>query len=365
MILLGEVTFGGASRVYGQELEKVPAGEPQAIETIVSRALAELRRYYAPGAPLVRRDAHSKAHGCVKATFQVEPDLPTDLRVGFLSVPGKEYWAWLRFSNGAFKPGSDTGMDGRGMALKLMEPEFSGDAVSAPPRSHDILMINYPVFFSPDAIDYAEFAKAGALTGDSDGLKKFFIPTYFNPFGWRMRQGLIAFRIANQPISSPLAVRYFSMVPYLFGPGRAIKYSARPCQSPLAEPTDSTALEAPDFLRGAMKAELARGPACFELRVQERKGNMPVEDATVEWEESESAFRRVGVITIPPQQFDTPQRDAFCEQTAFNPWNALPAHRPLGSINRVRKALYEAISRERHDRNTASLPDPFKAWNEP
>jgi hypothetical protein len=164
MILLGEVTFGGASRVYGQELEKVPAGEPQAIETIVSRALAELRRYYAPGAPLVRRDAHSKAHGCVKATFQVEPDLPTDLRVGFLSVPGKEYWAWLRFSNGAFKPGSDTGMDGRGMALKLMEPEFSGDAVSAPPRSHDILMINYPVFFSPDAIDYAEFAKAGALT---------------------------------------------------------------------------------------------------------------------------------------------------------------------------------------------------------
>ncbi|MEK1942330.1 MAG: hypothetical protein AAAB16_18325, partial [Pseudomonas sp.] len=36
---------------------------------------------------------------------------------------------------------------------------------------------------------------------------------------------------------------------------------------------------------------------------------------------------------------------------SFNPWHALPEHRPLGGINRLRKAVYEAVSAYRHERN--------------
>lgn len=357
LALLTSCAFG-SFHAKSQDIERIPVGEGQAINTIVSRAVAELRKRYPPGAELMRRDAHAKGHGCVKATFRVDENLPAELQVGTFS-PGKKYRAWVRFSNGAFEPGADTGMDGRGMALKIMDLSSAGDAAS-PGAVHDILMINYPVFFSPDAVDYAEFAAAGALTGDPDGLKRYFFPSY-NPFRWRLRQGLIAYRIASQKITSPLSTQYFSMVPYLFGPGRAVKYSARECT-----PTDGprgTDLSAPDFLKNTMQEQLRHGPACFELMVQERRNGMSIEDATAEWSEDESPFRRVGLITIPQQQFDTAERMAFCENAAFNPWNAPPEHRPLGSINRVRKAVYEKISAERHSRNGVPVADPVSAWD--
>jgi hypothetical protein len=139
------------------------------------------------------------------------------------------------------------------MALKLMEPTAHAEPAPLASSTQDILMINYPVFFSPDAIDYADFANAGALTGNSEGLKTYFIPSRFKPFKWRMRQGWIAYQIASQSISSPLGVRYFSMVPFLFGPGRAVKYSARPCPSASAEPA-GFATDAPDFLRKTTQA---------------------------------------------------------------------------------------------------------------
>ena len=40
-----------------------------------------------------------------------------------------------------------------------------------------------------------------------------------------------------------------------------------------------------------------------------------------------------------------------CENLSFNPWHSLPAHRPLGGINRARKVVYPALSKLRHERN--------------
>ena len=67
------------------------------------------------------------------------------------------------------------------MALKILDAAPGGQA-------HDILMINHPAFFSSDAVDYRDFADAGALTGDLRGLFGYFLPGW-NPFNWRWRQG--------------------------------------------------------------------------------------------------------------------------------------------------------------------------------
>lgn len=126
--------------------------------------MAEMESHYPPGKPgLVRRDAHAKAHGCAKGVFPVDSTLPPELRVGTFATPAREMKAWVRFSNGAFHPGPDTGMDGRGMAVKIFAsaPATTAGATQAP--VHDILMINHPVFFSNDAADYKDFATAGAL----------------------------------------------------------------------------------------------------------------------------------------------------------------------------------------------------------
>jgi hypothetical protein len=109
------------------------------------------------------------------------------------------------------------------------------------------------------------------------------------------------------------------------------------------------------MLPEALTAELATGDGCFDLLVQLQVPgkNMPVEDATVLWSESDSAPLKVGRITIPRQEFDSPEQDAFCENLSFTPWHALPAHEPVGVMNRIRRALYQEISRYRHAKNAA------------
>ena len=78
--------------------EFVPAGEEAAIDQIVA-----LHRYVQEVSDRkrkpVRRGQHPKQHGCVRADFIVEPDLPEALRHGVLREP-RTYRALIRFSNG-------------------------------------------------------------------------------------------------------------------------------------------------------------------------------------------------------------------------------------------------------------------------
>ena len=96
-------------------------------------------------------------------------------------------------------------------------------------------------------------------------------------------------------------------------------------------------------------------PACFALQVQRQNPDyyMPIEDPSVEWDEKIAPFETVADIRLPAQDFDSTEQNLFCDNLSFNPWHALPEHRPIGGINRLRKAVYEAVSVYRHDRNAA------------
>ena len=72
-----------------------------------------------------------------------------------------------------------------------------------------------------------------------------------------------------------------------------------------------------------------------------------------EWSETEAPFYHVAKITIPQQVFDTPEQNERCENLSFSPWHALPDHRPLGVVNRMRRTIYHNISRTRHEMNSA------------
>jgi hypothetical protein len=85
---------------------------------------------------------------------------------------------------------------------------------------------------------------------------------------------------------------------------------------------------------------------------------MSVETSTIEWKESEAPFIKVATITIPKQTFATPERDQFGENLSFTPWHALPQHRPLGAVNRVRRVVYDTISGLRHELNGAERREP-------
>ena len=96
----------------------------------------------------------------------------------------------------------------------------------------------------------------------------------------------------------------------------------------------------------------------MDFMVQPRtSAELSIEDSMTEWTEQQAPFYKVATIRIPRQAFDTQEQNTFCEQLSFNPWHALPEHRPLGLTNRLRKVIYDRISRIRHE-GSSSDPAP-------
>lgn len=341
-----------------REPERVP--DAVAIQEIGAAAVAELAAAYpdARGGP-VRRDAHAKPHGCVKAVFHTDPDLPPDLRVGTFAIPGQAFKALIRFSNGAMHPAPDQAPDGRGMALKLIDAD---PAKAASPRGrppHDILLVDYPEFFLANMADYRLFMRAHALRGDPEDLKAYFQPGW-NPFSWHLSEAKIAIATATKVIASPLRADYFSMTPYAFGVGRAIKYMARPCGRPSGLDVDA---HEPDYLRTALTRELAGASACFELFVQMAPQGTDLNDATRHWSFDSAPPRKLGRLDVPAQTVGSAERETACENLRYNPGHAPPEQAPIGDINRARTHVYELISAYRMKRNSVTPSDPEATWD--
>jgi hypothetical protein len=318
--------------------EEAPADERAALRTIVREIETRVRTRAQTGA--ARRDAHPKAHGCVTAEFRVLDPLPDALRVGIFAEP-RSFMARIRFSNGSETPQNDKLADGRGMAVKLLGVERSRST------TQDFIMINNPAFFVRNAADYVDFQNAAPPW-------RFFLPGW-NPFNIRLHELLVARAITKRMLGNPLGGRYWSMTPYLFG-AVACKFSAQPAGPP--SPFNDTS--APDFLHDNMTRHLAEAGAEFDFMVQlrTRAAAMPIEDPTIEWPEDAAPFVPVARIIIPPQNFDSPEQRACCENLSFTPWHGLEEHRPLGGINRVRRTVYETISRLRHELNGVPRREP-------
>jgi hypothetical protein len=322
--------------------EYPPVGEAEAIEQIRNFIKDGFERFpYLHTVP-VRRFVHAKGHGCVKAYFIVEENIPAELRIGVFRFPAI-YEAWIRFSNGSPLVQSDWRPDARGMAIKLMG--ISANGVQGQPgkeTAQDFVMINYPAFFIRNAMDFASFSSH--VTGGSLPLSFFFC---WNPLKWRMHEFLTLVRTGLKWIPSLLGIQYWSQTPYRLGT-KAIKFSARPC-SPR---NDFSLIFSHDRLRKIMTGQL-KCEASFDFLIQEQTSatRMPIEDATSIWPENLSPYRKVATIKIPPQDFNTLERLSLEENLSFAPWHSLPEHHPIGGINRARRAIYELSAELRLRRN--------------
>lgn len=327
--------------------ETIPAGEKQYTDDLAARLKAKIIRDNPTG--IMRRDAHPKMHGVVKAEFTVEPELPPELRIGIFSE-ARTYQAWIRFSNQDGTIQADKARDIRGMAIKLMG--VPGDKLLDSERheqTQDFIVISTNVFVTKNVQEFDALIKA--MTG-SILSKIFFFATH-----WRVIWNLVT---SLKKFANPLQMRYWSTTPYLFG-NTAVKYSAIPHVSN-SDPVPSD--PGPDYLRQAMVRQLAQGEAIFDFTVQLQTNadSMPIEDPGHEWKESESPFRKVATIRILQQEFDSEAQRVFGENLSYTPWHSLPAHRPLGGINRARKIVYDAISTFRHEYNKVPRKEPT-SWD--
>jgi len=341
------IAYPEVDTVLGEKLQPNEDVLAQNIAQVIEKSI---REQYTAGNAL--RDAHPKAHGCVRAEFHVSKNIPAQFAKGIF-IPDQSYQAWIRFSNASNDASSaDIDKDARGIAIKLLG--VSGTKILESEKqatTQDFIMINHPVFFANDAKRYLSFIND---VNSQNMIRKLHIP-----FALGFKGTMNALGARNSQIANPLYARYWSMVPYQLGLGndrQAVKYSVRACS---ATANNLPKNPSHDFLREALKNTLQQTDACMEFLIQPRTSNkMLVEDSMTEWDEKAAPFYQVATIHIPKQNFDTPEQNKFCENLSFTPWHALPAHKPLGAVNRMRKIIYENISRVRHDMNSAPRQEP-------
>ena len=287
---------------------------------------------------IVKRFNQAKSLACLSADFHVPDDLPENLRRGLFANPG-HYSAKIRFANASTH--DDRKKDFRGMSIHVYD--VSGEPIRGEAGMQSFVLNSQPALFAGTPRKFLEFVRASR---EGKPWKFFIRPGNLDSL-WNVIRG-------RQAISSPLDIRYWSTTPYRFGSDEsiAVKYSVAPCSSTR---TEKVASPGPDHLIEAVANHLRRGPACFDFMVQFQSDprRMPIEDASVTWDESKASFQKVARITIEEQDFRSEQAIADCEMMTFNPWQALPEHRPLGGINRVRRTVYSEMGLFRNAENVS------------
>jgi hypothetical protein len=296
---------------------------------------------------IAERAGNTKTYGVVRAEFEVLSGLSERIRRGVFAEP-RTFPAWVRFAGpGPLSPPDIEDAGILSISIKLLGvpgPKLLAHETG----TQDFLGISAPTFTTPDIVENVKLQRAiFART-----------PVFYflNPFDSHyldmIMQGLYA-----RMNSSPLEVRYWSCVPYLLGQGQAMKYSIRPTTRARTRvpwnPPD-------DWLREAMARTLSERDVELEFLVQLQTDarRMPIEDASIEWPEHLSPFVPVARLRIPTQEFDSPEQRRFARQLSFNPWHAIPEHRPLGNQNRARREIYAQLSNLRQSMNAEPHIEP-------
>jgi hypothetical protein len=293
-----------------------------------ARQIQELQRKAKTehGQPL-QRGFHAKSHACLSGELRLDPHRDPRTRFGLFADSQGPKRVVARFSNGVGWRQSDGELDARGLAFKV----FGVDGTKYLPDeqdTQDFLMTNSPTPVGRDAVEFMEFARANA-NGRVAGL--FFLGGHASTAAKAL--------VRTFAVDSMVTERYWSGGAYHLGAHQAVKYSTRPCDLRLVrEPSRSS----DDYLRDDLVLA-AKDGVCMTLYVQLQTDpdKTPIENSSAVWEESDSPILPVAKIVMPPQVVE-PSATAACDALAFTPWHAIPAHKPMGHINRARRYVYEA-----------------------
>ncbi len=310
------------------------------------------------------RSVHAKAHGILRGTLTVAAGLPPELAQGMFATPG-QHTVFMRLSTNAGDILPDAVSLPRGLALKVLDVE--GERLpGAEGRTQNFVMVNGPVFQAKTADKFLGDLKLLAGTTDKlEGVKKVMSSVLRGVGSALETVGIESPKVQSlggAPNVDPLGETYYSATPFRYGDYIA-KFAVAPVSSDLEalakKQVDGSA--GPDIIRQTVQGEMQRIDGVWELRVQLCRdlGKQPVEDPTVEWKEADSPFQAVATIHAGRQDsWDAAQVQKVNEEMRFSPWIGLAAHRPLGNVNRARKAPYEHSAEYRARFNGCPIHEP-------
>jgi hypothetical protein len=311
------------------------------------------------------RSVHAKSHGLLRAELRVLDDLPPVLAQGIFARPG----SWpvvMRFSTVPGDMLDDSVSTPRGLAVKVVGVEGERLENSEGAVTQDFLLANGPAFPTPGAKKFLSRLKLLAFTTDKAPTLKKALSAVFRGAEKAIeaagsKSGTLR-ALGGHPETNILGETFYSQVPILFGPYMA-KVSIAPVSAPLMRLTDAPVdlADKPNGLREAVIEFFAATAGEWELRVQlcTDLKTMPIEDASVRWPEERSPFIAVARITAQPQcAWSEARSQTIDDGMAFSPWHGISAHRPIGSVMRVRKMAYEMSAKFRADHNQRRIEEP-------
>lgn len=312
------------------------------------------------------REAHAKSHGLLVGQLIVNEGLPSQLQQGLFAARGS-FPVIARLSSAPGDIQSDRIPTPRGMALKVLGiPGPMLNESPSPTPNQDWLLVNAPAIPFGDIGSYAQVQKLNENRADTAEILKLVAAKAAR--GANLLLGMVGLQSeiledlgpANSHI---LGETFHSMAAVRFG-----EFIAKISVAPLSGNVRALAgasIDADDDHPCALRdrvAEFFRGNSAeYELRAQlcVDLDKMPIEDASVIWDEDLSPHQPVARLIFPSQATDSSARRVFGDdQLSFTPWRAMTAHRPLGSIMRVRKPVYEASVRFRQEMNAREIVEP-------
>ncbi len=286
------------------------------------------------------RALHRKMICGLRAKLQVMDNLPEYAKQGLFVKPAS-YDTLIRISNGGVDVKPDAVPDIRGFAIKVLGQNAPSALGNGNTQNQDFTLINQSAFSFPKSAPF--IALVLAASESPFALLKHMIGTYGLIGGFQKIAKTV--KTFGKPFSGFMTETFHSAAPIACG-----EYAARVRLIPIAAKPNLTPNKSD--LSVDIKNALATETVEFNLQLQffVDEKITPVEDASVDWLESESPYITVAKLVIPSQNLDSADAKTLAEKiekTLFDPWNALLAHRPLGDVMRARKVVYYASQKQR------------------
>jgi len=333
--------------VTGSDAERNLADEQACIEEIVEKVLLMQANAASQQHRPLRRGTHAKGTSA-RAQFEVfDPSVGRDrglgerLAKGIFARPGV-YPAIVRFGNSDSKVNSDFKSDVRSLSFSV---DLTRGGQSIPDSNvgrQDFSLQNTTTLPINDAFAFLATMKLLTASNPAAGL-------WSLPFKDKLRvvRTMMLVEIqTHQKVKPYQQLRYGSNVPFRHGPIDAVKYSATPSPKNPARPLQRSN---PNALQDELIRHLNEDNrmSYFDFGIQfldvnkmtywgsRRDANFWIENASVEWNESEAPFHTVGRLTLLSKSQLQPDAD---KQIYFDVTGcSTPDSSPIGSINRARQ----------------------------
>ena len=298
---------------------------------------------------------HVKTQGIVKGTLTVG-ELPTHLRQGLFATPGT-YPVAARYANEPVFLQADQEPGPRGLALRVFDVKgerLQGIHGNEKLSTQDFFWNNAPMIELTDVDTCLDIMQL---------REKYFHDPAALFRHMKLRADLVKqhapFLLPNTNIASH---SMYTQSAFRFG-----DYYGHMMLEPVhSAPADKVSSSDPhnvlkDWLFDYFSGNTAK--YLFKIQLGTSPEHHPTEDASVVWDEATAPYSTIGTVEFPPQDSFKQERRVFWEnRMALHPWRCLEAHRPLGSINRLRKGVYDA-SRARREALNASQSEEVQDIN--